>query len=747
MSSNLAIHAINLRKAYHLYPNPSARLKQIIAGERSRYYKEFVALENVSFDLMKGEVLGIIGCNGAGKSTLLQLLCGTLAASSGELKINGRIAALLELGAGFNPEFSGRENIYLSAAVMGIKRVDIDQLIDDIIDFSGIRPFIDQPVKTYSSGMYVRLAFSVATSVDPEILIIDEALSVGDGDFARRSFDRIMAMRDAGKTILFCSHALYQIEVLCTRVVWLDAGKVIDIGDPNTVVPKYQNHLDQLSSGQGKPLEQETPSLQPVPEEAVKPSVSRTRLISTKVFADGIEGTLLNIDSDITTLSIEVNYSSPQSDENVGVAIVIHSASGLLVSSCGSWNEGIVLNVDPSGYGTTCIDFAKLPLLKGRYTIGVLLFCEVGLFLHDEADPVCTIDVNQLGVARGLVNIPHQWKAAAVQLKVAPIATAKPQQSKLNRWRAIDATQQHESMLLTLFKHSFGHSTNADQWRWKYRFATSPGTLVLEGDRAVAFNGGMPRTAYIQGVQETAVQMGDVMVTPDQRGILTRRGPFYLSVMNFFKNQVGQNKNYSLAFGFPNARHAKLGMKQGLYCQVDKIVQARWPALTGRSFTLGAKQLTASQLSLVDPLWNTMKDDALALAICARDAQWIEHRYFNKPGHNYLVFHVFHRITRQTHGVIVLKPQGEDGIEILDIIAPKKHFPNLIKVAQMATHRLGLPWLFGWFSPQAINWASTTNPIIEETDVVVPGSAVNDEAWALRVKDRWWLMGGDTDFK
>lgn len=799
MSSNIAVHAVNLRKAYHLYPNPSARLKQIVAGDRRRYYKEFVALENVSFDVIKGEVLGVIGCNGAGKSTLLQLLCGTLAASSGELTVNGRIAALLELGAGFNHDFSGRENIYLSAAVMGIKRSDIDQLIEGIIDFSGIRPFIDQPVKTYSSGMYVRLAFSVATSVDPEILIIDEALSVGDGDFARRSFDRIMAMRDAGKTILFCSHALYHIEVLCTRVIWLDAGKVMEIGDPSTVVPKYQSHLDQLSSGQAQPQGGETAFLRYVNEEAVLPaheeisqsvdkditlienkdiappaneksalpaqeeitqsSVSKTRLISTKVFADKIEGTLLNVISDKTTLSIEVKFCAPLADRKVGVAVVIHSAGGLLVSSCGSWNDNVVIDAGESGYGFTRLDFAKLPLLKGRYTLGVLLFCEKGLFVHDEADPVCTIDVNQIGAARGFVNLPHQWERSPAQLKENSSLIAatsvdlqskpkpEPPKSKASRWRAINATQAHENMLLTLFQDSFGHSTDTKQWRWKYHFATSPGALVLEGERAVAFNGGMPRTVYVQGVQETGVQMGDVMVTPDQRGILTRRGPFYLSVMHFLESQVGQNKHYSVAFGFPNARHARLGIKQGLYCQVDKIVQARWPAQAGRSLTLGAKQLNASQTSVVNPLWKAMQKDTLELAICARDAQWIKHRYFNKPDHSYLVFRVFHRVTRQTHGVIVLKPQGEDGIEILDIIAPKKHFPNLIKIAQMATYRLGHPWLFGWFSPQAINWALTTHPIIEETDVVVPGSAFTGEEWALRVKDRWWLMGGDTDSK
>lgn len=747
MSSNLAVHASNLRKAYNLYPNSTARLKQIIAGEKRRYYREFVALEDVSFDLMKGEVLGVIGCNGAGKSTLLQLLCGTLAASSGTLKVHGRIAALLELGAGFNPDFSGRENIYLAAAVIGIKRAEIDLLMEGIIDFAGIRPFIDQPVKTYSSGMYVRLAFSVATSVDPDILIIDEALSVGDGDFARRSFDRIMAMRDAGKTILFCSHALYQVEVLCTRVIWLDAGKVVEVGAPDIVVPKYQTHLDQLSLGKAPATPADTDTdLSPSAATTIeKPMASRTRLLSTKVSADGVSGALLNVDSDRTTLRIEVDFCTQPFSEDIGIAVVVHTASDMLVSSCGSWNEGVFPKVDAQGYGSIALDFKALPLLKGRYTIGVLLFCEKGLFLHDEADPVCTIDVKQTGVARGLVNLPHQWQASSREILPAdPVVTKAV---KKPRWRAIDAQAIHEENLLALFNDSFGHRTSAAHWQWKYRFAASPGTLVLEGERAVAFNGGMPRNAYIQGALETVVQMGDVMVSPDQRGILTRRGPFYLSVMHFFKAQVGPGKNYSIAFGFPNARHARLGVKQGLYCQVDKIVQGRWPARAGRSLLLGSHPLDVTQLALIEPLWKQMQADAQTLAICARDAQWIEHRYFNKPNQSYIVLKVFHRLTRQIRGVIVLKPQGDDGVEILDIIAPQKNFPSLINIAQMATHRLGQKWLFGWFSPQAMRWSETTQPIIEETDVVIPGSAVNDETWSLRVKERWWLMGGDTDFK
>ena len=253
MSSEPAIRVKNLSKCYQLYAQPSDRLKQFLWRGRRQYFREFWALRDASFEVAKGEVLGIIGRNGAGKSTLLQLLCGTLTPSAGEVEVRGRIAALLELGSGFNPEFSGRQNVFMSAAIMGLSQQEIEARFEEIVDFSGIRDFIDQPVKTYSSGMYVRLAFSVATSVDPDILVVDEALSVGDGEFARKSFDRIRTMKEAGKTILFCSHSLYQVEAFCDRVLWLDHGDLKLIGEPQEVVQQYSISL--VGDAHAKPAE------------------------------------------------------------------------------------------------------------------------------------------------------------------------------------------------------------------------------------------------------------------------------------------------------------------------------------------------------------------------------------------------------------------------------------------------------------------------------------------------------------
>ncbi|HHK0539078.1 TPA: ABC transporter ATP-binding protein [Pseudomonas aeruginosa] len=247
MSSDIAIKVDSLSKCYQIYEQPRDRLKQFLLPKAQRligmsprkYYREFWALRDVSFEVRKGETVGIIGCNGSGKSTLLQMICGTLNPSSGNIVTNGRIAALLELGSGFNPEFSGRENVYLNSAILGLSKEEVDARFDDIVTFADIGEFIDQPIKTYSSGMMVRLAFSVAINIEPEILIVDEALSVGDELFQRKCFSRIEAIRAAGATIIFVSHSAQQIIELCNHAIMVDAGEKISMGAPRDVVSSY----------------------------------------------------------------------------------------------------------------------------------------------------------------------------------------------------------------------------------------------------------------------------------------------------------------------------------------------------------------------------------------------------------------------------------------------------------------------------------------------------------------------------
>lgn len=243
MSSDAAIQVSGLSKCYHIYQEPHHRLLQMLHGNNKKYYQEFWALKNVSFSVRKGETVGIVGKNGSGKSTLLQLICGTLNPSAGSITTTGRIAALLELGSGFNPEFSGRENVYLYAAVLGYSREQIERQLPAIEAFADIGPFIDQPTKTYSSGMVVRLAFSVAIHVDPQILIIDEALSVGDELFQRKCFSKIEQIKQTGATILFVSHSGATVVDLCDRAILLDNGEMLTVGTPKNIVGLYQRLL------------------------------------------------------------------------------------------------------------------------------------------------------------------------------------------------------------------------------------------------------------------------------------------------------------------------------------------------------------------------------------------------------------------------------------------------------------------------------------------------------------------------
>lgn len=247
MSSDFAIKVENLSKCYHIYDQPQDRLWQMLMRGRKQFYREFWALKDVSFEVKKGETFGIVGRNGSGKSTLLQMICGTLNPTSGTIQTNGRIAALLELGSGFNPEFTGRENVYLNASVLGLSRKEIDERFDKIIEFADIGDFIEQPIKTYSSGMVVRLAFAVIAHVDADILVIDEALAVGDVIFTQKCMRFIRDFKKNG-TLLLVSHDQNAVANLCDAVLWLVTGSMKEIGATAEVLTKY--HSDNIAKVQ-----------------------------------------------------------------------------------------------------------------------------------------------------------------------------------------------------------------------------------------------------------------------------------------------------------------------------------------------------------------------------------------------------------------------------------------------------------------------------------------------------------------
>jgi len=405
MCSDVVLRAAGLSKTYTLYDRPVDRLLAGLWRGRRQYGRRFTALNDVSFELRHGEVMGIVGRNGAGKSTLLQLICGTLTPTSGKVEVHGRIAALLELGAGFNPDFTGRENVFMNAAILGLSAQEIAQRFDAIVDFSGVRDFIDQPVKTYSSGMYVRLAFAIATSVEPDILVIDEALSVGDGAFARKSFDRIMELKARGTTILFCSHSTYHVEALCERAVWLEGGCMRMLDRAATVMAAYNESLAQDTVAAGVHASKEV-----APGRAANPGGTGIgRIMAVEATCDGVAGRRLAATSQCSLLEVTVRFFADPALPLPSVALGFESASGIGVTSVISLDHPEAVMRDTQGYGQASVAVPKLALLKGQYRVTAFLACERGLHVYDAAPQCITLDVSQDGLLQGFVVMPHRW--------------------------------------------------------------------------------------------------------------------------------------------------------------------------------------------------------------------------------------------------------------------------------------------------------------------------------------------------
>lgn len=391
----LGIEARNISKVYRIYPNPKDRFKEILACGRRSYHQEFRALHDVSFRIRVGTTLGLIGDNGSGKSTLLQLVAGVLRPTSGQVVTHGRIAAILELGTGFNPEFTGRENALMSGTIMGIPSKEMARRLPEIAAFAEIGEFLDRPVKLYSSGMYVRLAFAVATSVDPDVLIIDEALAVGDQYFQKRCIDRIEAFRKAGKTILFCSHNLYQIRLISDEVIWLQDGRIAAAGNPSHTVAAYENYLREREVAKG-----------PIPDPGqegpgVFPWISHVRLSRD---GDDAPRDQFVMGEDLT---VTVEYTVPQPPTIVHVGVIINRNDDVQVFGTGTHIAGVT--VAPHS-GRVRLRFSRLTLMAGTYDVSVYLLDEHGLHIYD-----CRLRAPQFEVihhitALGLCYLEHQWE-------------------------------------------------------------------------------------------------------------------------------------------------------------------------------------------------------------------------------------------------------------------------------------------------------------------------------------------------
>jgi lipopolysaccharide transport system ATP-binding protein len=401
-SDDIAISVRHLTKTYRIFGHPGDRVKQAATFGLKRYHKEFTALRDVSFDIRKGETVGIIGRNGSGKSTLLQLICGILKPTSGTVRVDGRVSALLELGAGFNAEFTGRENVYFQAALMGLKKDEVDRRFDEIAAFADIGEFIDQPVRTYSSGMFVRLAFSVAVHVDPDILIVDETLSVGDMAFQHRSKKRAHDLIEGGTSLLLVSHDKSMIVSTCRRCILLDAGQKIADADPAAVFDYY---YASLAAKAGERIERRSLGSRGT---RITSGTGEARVESISLRDDAVGSELETLEVGMP-VRLEFIVRTYQQIPRLALAFVIRDKLGQTMFATNTKNFGQrLVNLDAGSAFRFTFQF-HADMGPGSYSISTFL-------LSDDDRSTANFETRELAHFFELINTTHPLFAGSVWL-------------------------------------------------------------------------------------------------------------------------------------------------------------------------------------------------------------------------------------------------------------------------------------------------------------------------------------------
>lgn len=394
-----AIEVKNIKKSFKVYLDKSNSLKERALFWKRNKYEERKVIKDISFKVKKGEAVGLIGHNGCGKSTTLKLLSRIMYPDSGEIIIRGRVSSLIELGAGFHPDMSGRENIYINASIFGLTKKEIEERINDIIAFSELEEFIDNPVRTYSSGMYMRLAFSVAINVDADILLIDEILGVGDVNFQTKCFNRLRQIKASGTTIVIVSHSLGQIEEICDRSIWIDKGVIKKQGKPKQVHLKYLDYMKDYSMS---PVQSNFDIISVKTADKEKQiEISNCRLFDKK----GKENSNF-----VTGDSADLYFDYEVKDKNCGEAsieLAIYRVDDLECYETNTFREGYPL-MKLKNKGTIRYHFDKLNLITGEYWIEVGIRKQNG-FPFDYVEKACKLNMTALDRERGIVKLDHTW--------------------------------------------------------------------------------------------------------------------------------------------------------------------------------------------------------------------------------------------------------------------------------------------------------------------------------------------------
>ena len=396
------LKAEHLGKEYKLYDSPRKRLRALITG--GEYHRSHWALRDVSFELGRAQCMGVVGNNGAGKSSLLKLIAGTLQPSVGRVERHGRITAILELGAGFHPDFTGRDNLYFGASLIGISTTEMRGLERSIIEFSELGEAIDRPVKTYSSGMTVRLAFALVTALEPDVLIVDEALAVGDQQFQKKCIERIDAFRKNGCTILFCSHSLYHVRHLCNKVLWLENGRQKAFGDTELVLTAYEADIREKEATAAAPAQALQASEQAAPSANVLSQGAK--LVSVEVENLGV-GELPLLQSPDLVVCMRAQLPP---NETPQFGVMLEQLHGPGVTSAGTHYDNIVPTYLGNGLWQAKLRFPNIPLFSGQYTISAYLFDFQGLVVYEEWLYCIKFQHIFPDSTPGLVRLEHRWE-------------------------------------------------------------------------------------------------------------------------------------------------------------------------------------------------------------------------------------------------------------------------------------------------------------------------------------------------
>ncbi len=405
---NNIIEVKNVSKTYKLYNLPIDRLKESLSLTKKTYHKTFFALKDISFSVKKGEILGIVGVNGSGKSTLLKIITDVLTPSTGSVTVNGRISALLELGAGFNPEYTGMENIYLNGTLLGYTKEEMEEKVPDIVGFAEIGDFIHQPVKSYSSGMFARLAFAVAINVNPDILIVDEALSVGDLNFQLKCMKKFDEFRNAGKTILFVSHDVNAIKRYCTRTIWIKQGMLVADGNTDDVTDRYLDflHSAEASSFRADVKTQET--VEEVDEFTQQNPNDIGRITNIRIINENNEETKdVQFGENIT---IELDYIMKRNDiENLVLGIALYSIDNQYVCGLNTLLDGFNVKYK-IGQNRIRLKYRKFNILGGTYSFDVAIYEQNAQVPIDYKSRVGKFVVHAPYIGEGVCVIEHNWE-------------------------------------------------------------------------------------------------------------------------------------------------------------------------------------------------------------------------------------------------------------------------------------------------------------------------------------------------